>query len=132
IFGGSLYTGSSWLLPVTASANDTITTITGATSFGDLAIGQMCNVNTTIAYNGTPYCAASGTALINLTVNAGGVFASSEGLSINDGTGSVTLATSVPGMYNVTYSIDATGECPSFLTSTNIDITAAPTAEGSY
>lgn len=132
LFGAGIYTGSNWQYPVTPSASDTSATITSATLFGDIEIGEICNKGTTISYAASPYCTASGTASVTLTGNGGGTFSSEAGLSINATTGLVTLSSSTPGTYIVNYSIGATGECPSFITSATIEITPAPYATGSY
>ncbi len=132
LFGAGLYTGSTWLYPATGIITDTSAIITAATTFGEIAIGEICNKGTTISYPASPYCSASGTAAVTLTGNTGGTYSSAAGLTIDAATGLVTLATSIPGSYEVTYSIGSTGECPSYITSANIVITPAPVATGSY
>jgi len=131
LFGVSVY-NNSWSLPVTVSASDTSSSATGITSFGDFAIGEICNRNTSISYALSPYCSASGNATVTLTGNGSGTYSSSPGLSLDSSTGLITLSTSVPGTYNVTYNIGATGSCASFITSASITITAAPIASGYY
>ena len=86
----------------------------------------------TIAYTGTPYCANAGTANVTQTGTTGGTYSSTTGLTINAATGAVTLATSTPGTYTVTYTIAAGGGCPAFTTTATITITALPAATISY
>lgn len=76
----------------------------------------------TISYAGSPYCVNGGTATVTRTGTAGGTFSSTAGLSINASTGDVTLGTSTPGTYTVTYTIAASGPCPVFTTTASITI----------
>ncbi len=86
----------------------------------------------TISYAGTPYCSNSGLAQVNFSGTTGGTYSSSTGLSINSATGTINLAASTPGSYVVSYTINASGGCSSFVTTTNIDINPAPFATISY
>jgi Ig-like domain CHU_C associated/Secretion system C-terminal sorting domain len=86
----------------------------------------------TISYSGTPYCSNSGTASVTNTGTLGGVYSSTTGLVINSTTGAITLASSTPGTYTVTYTIAPTGSCALYSTTTNVTITAAPNATISY
>ncbi len=86
----------------------------------------------TIAYTGSPYCANAGTATVTRTGTAGGTYSSTAGLTINAATGAVTLGTSTPGTYTVTYTIAASGGCGVFTTTATITITALPAATISY
>jgi hypothetical protein len=87
----------------------------------------------TILYAGSPYCSTSGPATVTLTGSAGGTFsASPSGLALNATTGTVTVTSSTPGSYVVTYNIAAAGGCPAFTTTTTIVITALPTASLNY
>ena len=70
----------------------------------------------TINYAGSPYCANAGTATVTRTGTAGGTYSSTAGLSLDAVTGDVTLGTSTPGTYTVTYTIAASGGCPVFTT----------------
>ncbi len=83
----------------------------------------------TIAYGGSPYCAA-GTATVSQTGQTGGSYSSNAGLSIDSSTGTINLTTSTPGNYTVTYSF-SNGICPNTSTTGTITISplpAAPTA----
>ena len=85
-----------------------------------------------IFYAGTPYCSNAGTANVTRFGTAGGTYsASPAGLTINATTGAVTLGTSTPGTYTVTYSVTAAG-CGTTNTTTTITITAAPNATIAY
>ena len=86
----------------------------------------------TIAYTGSPYCSNGGTATVTRTGTAGGTYSSTAGLTINAATGDVTLGTSTPGTYTVTYTIAASGGCAAFTTTATITITATPSASISY
>ncbi len=82
----------------------------------------------TISYAGSPYCANAGTATVTRTGAAGGTYSSTAGLTLNAATGDVTLGTSTPGTYTVTYTIAASGGCPAFTTTAPITINAGPSA----
>ncbi len=87
----------------------------------------------TIQYAGSPYCSTSAPATVSLTGSTGGTFsASPSGLALNATTGTVTVTSSTPGSYVVTYNIAAAGGCPAFTTTTTIVITALPTASLNY
>ncbi len=87
----------------------------------------------TISYTGSPYCSNAGTATVTHTGTAGGTYsAAPAGLTINAANGDVTLGTSTPGTYTVTYTIAAAGGCAIFTTTTSITITALPVATINY
>jgi len=87
----------------------------------------------TISYAGTPYCSSAGTASVTRTGSAGGTYsASPAGLMVNASTGTITLGTSIPGSYTVTYLIAAGGGCAAFSTTAAVTVTAAPSATISY
>lgn len=86
----------------------------------------------TIGYTSTPYCQNGGTASVALTGTAGGTYTSTAGLSINSSTGAITLATSTPGTYTVTYTVAASGGCAQFQTTASVAVTATPSAAISY
>ncbi|GAA3949818.1 ESPR-type extended signal peptide-containing protein [Hymenobacter algoricola] len=98
---------------VTATASVTITPATSAA----------------FAYAGSTFCLSGTNPTPTITGTAGGTFSSTTGLSLNAGTGVITLATSTPGMYTVTYSVS--GPCASS-TTTQVTITTAPSASFSY
>ncbi len=82
-----------------------------------------------ISYTGSPYC-ASGTATVTQTGQAGGIFSSTAGLSINAATGAINLGASTAGTYTVKYTLTV-GNCSNTVTAT-VTINALPTATISY
>lgn len=100
----------------TTSASVTITTLPSAT----------------ISYVGSPYCGNGATANVTRTGTTGGTYSSTTGLTINPSTGAITLGTSTPGTYTVTYSVAAANGCAAVSTTTNVTVTAAPIATISY
>ena len=87
----------------------------------------------TINYAGSPYCSNGGTATVTRTGTAGGTYsAAPAGLTIDAATGDVTLGTSTPGTYTVTYTIAAAGGCPQVTATTSITVTALPAATINY
>lgn len=85
-----------------------------------------------INYNGSPYCQNAGIATVARTGTAGGTYSSTAGLTINATTGTITLGSSIPGIYLVTYTVAAAGGCPTYTTTTTITITPVPSAVISY
>ena len=90
----------------------------------------------TISYAGTPFCSSLATAqpvtLSGTGAYTGGGYSSTAGLSINASTGAITPSSSTPGTYTVTYLIPASGGCATIPVTTNVTITALPTATISY
>ncbi|MEP7110152.1 MAG: SprB repeat-containing protein, partial [Ferruginibacter sp.] len=82
----------------------------------------------TISYAGTPYCSNGGTASVTRTGTAGGAYSSTAGLTLNPGTGAITLATSIAGTYTVTYTM-VNGGCIIFA-NTSVIVNASPTVSG--
>ena len=97
---------------VTSTTSITITTLPSAT----------------ISYAGNPYCQTAGTAIVTRTGTAGGVFSSTAGLTLNASTGDVTLGTSTPGTYTVTYTLAAGGGCPAVTATASITVNSLSTA----
>jgi hypothetical protein len=78
----------------------------------------------TISYSGNPYC-NSGSATVTRTGQTGGTYsASPAGLTINASTGTITLGSSAPNTYTVTYSFSSNG-CANTAT-TSVTINAKP------
>jgi subtilisin-like proprotein convertase family protein len=89
--------------------------------------------NAIIFYANNPYCSNAGTATVMQFGTPGGTYsAAPAGLTINAATGAVTLATSTPGTYTVTYTIPASGGCGITITTTTITVTAAASATIAY
>ncbi|MCG2611133.1 T9SS type A sorting domain-containing protein [Flavobacterium sp. SM15] len=85
----------------------------------------------TISYPENVYCTsvAESQVMISGTDNfTGGVFSSTSGLVLNSTTGQIYPSQSLPGGYNISYTLSATSECPAFTTSTYIIIESLPTA----
>lgn len=131
-FGGSLYDDTSWAILNATGSNDTITTVTTTILTGEIAVGEICNKNTSIAYNTTHYCTSAAPVNATVTGNGGGVFSSTPGLTLNASTGTITPATSTAGEYKIVYTVAATGECSEFTTATTIYIDQAPSASIAY
>ena len=87
------------------------------------------NTSATFSYGGATFCVSGTNPAATVTGTAGGTFASTTGLTINATTGAITLSSSTPNTYVVTYSV--AGLCPSSSTQ-SVTITAAPTAAFSY
>jgi gliding motility-associated-like protein len=83
----------------------------------------------TISYTGNPYC-ASGSATVTQTGQTGGTYSSTTGLTIDPTTGTITLSTSTPGTYLVTYTF-SNGSCNNTATA-NVTVNALPPATISY
>jgi gliding motility-associated-like protein len=103
---------------VTATASITITALPVAT----------------FIYSDTPYCSNEPDPLPTYSGGgAGGVFSSTAGLVfISTATGQVDLSASTPGTYTVTNTRAAAGGCGAVFATSNITITAQPTATISY
>lgn len=71
---------------------------------------------------------------VGLTGTTGGVFSISlsTGLSINGSTGQLSPSGATSGTYTITYTIAAAGGCQVFSTTTNVSVSAAPTASINY
>jgi hypothetical protein len=86
----------------------------------------------TISYAGSPYCTNSGTATVTQTGTSGGAYSSTTGLSINSTTGAISLGTSTPGTYTVTYTVAAANGCATYLATANVTVSPAAAATISY
>ncbi|MGB4937647.1 MAG: hypothetical protein WBO30_11575, partial [Ferruginibacter sp.] len=81
--------------------------------------------NATIVYIGSPYCTTSGTATVTQTGTGGGTYsAAPAGLTLNTASGDITLVSSAPGTYTVTYTVAAAGGCPVFTTTTSVTVSS--------
>ncbi len=92
-----------------------------------------CMASATISYTGTPFCTSASPASVTLTGTTGGAFTSSPaGLTLNSSSGQITPSSSSAGTYTVTYTIAASGGCPSVTATTAITINALEDASFSY
>lgn len=83
--------------------------------------------NATIAYAQPSYCnTITATQPVIRTGTAGGTYSAPTGLVVNAITGEIYPSASVPGVYTVTYTVQATGGCPVFTTTTQVTIIDAP------
>ena len=84
--------------------------------------------NATISYPAATYCNnITSTQGIIRTGTAGGTYSSTPaGLLINAITGEIIPVASAAGVYTVTYTIAATGGCPAYTTTTQVEILVSP------
>lgn len=68
----------------------------------------------TINYSASPYYLGNGTASVTLNGTTGGVYSSTNGLSIDSNTGTINLDNSIPGTYVITYYIGSSGGCAAY------------------
>ncbi|MBL7963109.1 MAG: T9SS type A sorting domain-containing protein [Flavobacteriales bacterium] len=133
---GSISNGGTPNATVTGAATGNYTiTVTNACGSANQAVSVTVNPapSATITYAGSPYCSNAGTASVTQTGTAGGTYnASPAGLSLNSSTGAVTLGTSTPGTYTVTYTIAAAGGCAQVQATATITVTGAPAATITY
>jgi hypothetical protein len=91
-------------------------------------IATACTPATANISYATPFCISTTTAqTVTLTGTGtftGGTYSSTAGLSINATTGAITPSTSTPNLYTVTYTIAATGGCPSVIATASVVITS--------
>ncbi|MFD2574622.1 beta strand repeat-containing protein, partial [Spirosoma soli] len=103
---------------LTVSSNDQVVSAT-------TSLSVTTPPSATIAYTGAPFFTNGPAIDVSRTGAAGGVYsASPAGLSVNAGTGQITPASSTPGSYTVSYTIEASGGCPSFTATTLVSIEA--------
>ncbi len=86
------------------------------------------NSLTSLSYPVGSTCATGAMLSPTLVGTTGGTYtASPAGLAINASSGIIDPATSQPGIYTVTYSLEATASCPALSTSAQITIFSLPT-----
>lgn len=87
-----------------------------------------CSNSASLSYPVGSTCATGAMLSPTLVGTTGGTFtASPAGLAINASSGIIDPATSQPGIYTVTYSLEATASCPALSTSAQITIFSLPT-----
>jgi gliding motility-associated-like protein len=132
---GSGSTISQGLSTTGASAGTAVYTITpsvGGCTGSPVSVTITVNppANPAFNYSSSTFCQTGTNPTPTITGTAGGTFTSSPaGLSINSATGTINLAGSTLGSYNVTYSVG--GACPNSSV-VPITITSAPSAVFSY
>jgi hypothetical protein len=122
------------ITPATSTPGNYTVTYTIAASGGCAEFTTTADVTITVApsatisYAGTPFCTSAGPGAVTLTGTPGGTYsAAPAGLTIDPLTGTITPATSTPGVYTVTYTIAASGGCTEFTTTTSVTINEVPT-----
>lgn len=75
-----------------------------------------------VSYTKNTYC-KEGKIFPVISGIPGGTFTSTEGLSLQTGTGVIDLSLSNPGSYEVTYTLNQTEECPTVIKKTVINVT---------
>ncbi|MBA2498880.1 MAG: hypothetical protein H0V30_04060 [Chitinophagaceae bacterium] len=116
------------IIPGTSVAG--IYTITYTMAAADGCAVQTATTSVTItpvpaadfSYPGSPYSVTAGTATVSFSGTAGGTYSSTAGLTLNATTGDVTLSTSTPGTYIVTYSVAGAGGCSVYTTTAAITV----------
>ncbi len=108
--------------------------IIGSNGCGDFVVTTPVTINATpfatISYNNSNYCSNAANAQVNLTGDAGGVFSSSPGLTIDPVTGEINFQSSTPGTYQVNY--DLSNNCGVYTASFTVNINPTPVAGISY
>ncbi len=137
--GLTINAGTGAITPGTSTAGAYTVTYTIAAAGGCGIVTATTNVTITalptaaISYVGSPWCSTAGVKNVTLVGTAGGTYsAAPAGLTIDAGTGAITPGTSTAGAYTVTYTIAAAGGCGIVTATTNVTITALPTAAISY
>lgn len=132
--GLSINTTTGAVTPSTSTPGTYTVTYTMAAAGGCSAVAVTTSVtissapSATIGYTGGPYCTSGGTATVTRTGSAGGTYSSTAGLSIDANTGAVTLASSTPGTFTVTYTVAAANGCSAFTTTASITVNAVSVA----
>jgi hypothetical protein len=90
----------------------------------------------TISYLGSPFCKSvsvpQSVSLSGTGAYSGGIYSSTTGLTINPSNGEIAPATSIAGVYTVTYTIPASGGCSEETATTSVTITQVPVATFNY
>jgi gliding motility-associated-like protein len=84
--------------------------------------------NATISYPSATYCnnITTSQSITQTGTSTGTYTASPSGLLINQNTGEILPIASTPGVYTVTYTIQAFGGCAAFVTTTPVEILSTP------
>lgn len=98
-------------------------------NLSNINISGLPGPDASIAYASSTFCSNStGNQNVVLTGTQNGVFnATPSGLTISGANGTVQPSSSIPGSYQITYTIPASNGCNVFTTSTTINITSAST-----
>jgi gliding motility-associated-like protein len=116
------YVVTSTTIPTTGGVCPAIPNITTIRSVTITAMP-----NATVAYSQAAYCTSlTSEQPITVSGTLGGSYSSTPGLFLNSFTGGINPSLSTPGIYTVTYTVAASGGCPAFTTSTQVEILSAP------
>ena len=127
-FGGIFNASEGTFTPTSGVTTSTfIYTISGDGNCGIATSTATVTITTqptaVITYSG-PFCiTSSGSQLVSLTgtgIFTGGVFSSSDGLSIDEATGVINVEASLPGNYLVSYALAAAEGCLSVTATTQV------------
>jgi gliding motility-associated-like protein len=135
--GLSISSTSGQITPATSTPGVYTVTYTIAATGGCTQVTATTSVTITalptavISYSGSPWCTSAGVQAATLTGSGaytGGTYTSTPGLTLDATTGQITPSTSTGGTYTVTYTAPASSGCPAVPATTNVTITAMPTA----
>jgi PKD repeat protein len=106
-------------------------TITAAGGCAAFVTTTQITINSTptaaIRYPASSYCRGTTTPqAITFSGTTGGIYSSTQGLSVNSTTGEINPSLSLPGTYTVTYTIQPFAPCPGFVTTTTVTINDSP------
>ena len=140
--GLTINASSGEISPSSSAQGNYVVTYTTPSASGCTQVQNTTNVKITkaptasITYSGSPFCKSlvtgQGVTLSGTDAYTLGTFSSTPGLTINASTGDITPSLSTAGSYVVTYNTLASGGCATVPTTTNIVITAIPTATINY
>ncbi|RYY90798.1 MAG: T9SS type A sorting domain-containing protein [Chitinophagaceae bacterium] len=87
-----------------------------------------------ISYAQAAYCTSTGSVPVIRNGAGGGIYSATPaaGLNIDSTSGTIRPDLSTPGIYTVTYTVPASGDCASFANSTQVTISAPPSASITY
>ena len=126
----------SYSAPGNYTVTFTISNSQGCTTSTSSVVTVYQEPTAAISYSSNSYCTQISTPQpINLSgtyLYTGGVFSAPLGLTIDSVSGSIIPSSSTPGQYIVTYTIPTNNNCTVPPVTTNVTITAAPTANIIY
>ena len=117
------------VVPAGAQTGPVTATTLGGTSNGIAFTVEPCPV-ATVAYGAPSYCRSGANPTPTMTGPTGGTFSAPAGLSLDPATGVITLGSSTPGTYTVSYAA-GTPACPTRATA-QVSVTVPPVATFAY
>ncbi|QKZ14738.1 putative Ig domain-containing protein [Spirosoma sp. KUDC1026] len=124
-------TGSAFSQDLTAAGSGaqsfTLTVnSSGQTTTATTSLTVTTPPNAAITYAGSPFLTSSSPVSVSQTGTPGGSYSSRPaGLSLNPTTGQITPASSSPGTYTVTYTVEGSGGCAALSTPASVEIQAS-------